>query len=68
MTEIGRKQPLRKTTSAAYDKGRHSIAVGTAVDCQVSAFFATTAQPSVLPDEESRTWHVPVRRFGRSHG
>ena len=68
MTGIVKEQPLRKMTSAAYTVGRHSISDGFAVDCQVSAFFATTAQPRVLPDEESRTWHVPVRRFGRSHG
>ncbi len=68
MTGIVKEQPLRKMTSAAYTVGRHSISDGFAVDCQVSAFFATTAQLRVLPDEESRTWHVPVRRFGRSHG
>jgi len=29
------------------------------VDCQVSTFFATAARPEGLPDEESRTRHVP---------
>ncbi len=59
MTGIVKEQPLRKMTSAAYTVGRHSISDGFAVDCQVSAFFAATAQPRVLPDEESRT-----SRFG----
>ncbi len=33
-----------------------------AVDCQVSTFFATAARPEGLPDEESRTRHVPSER------
>ncbi|RLE29320.1 MAG: hypothetical protein DRJ61_14805, partial [Acidobacteria bacterium] len=44
--------------SAAYGVGRDSIADALAVDCQVSTFFATAAQPAGLPDEESRTRHL----------
>ncbi|RLE35401.1 MAG: hypothetical protein DRJ61_03410 [Acidobacteria bacterium] len=54
--------PLRKMTSAAYGVGRDSIANGFAERCQVSAFFAATAQMGGLPGEESRTRHAPSER------
>ncbi len=60
--EIGRAQPLEEMTSAAYGVARDAVAEAFAVDCQVSTFFATAAQPAVLPDEESRTRHVPSER------
>ncbi len=47
--------PLREMTSAAYGVSRDSLANSVAEHCQVSAFFAATAQLGGLPDEESRT-------------
>ncbi len=41
---------------------RDSIADAAPADCQVSAFFATTAPAGGLPDEECRTRHVPSER------
>ena len=49
-------------TSAAYGVSRDSIANGVAERCQVSAFFAATAQLGGLPGEESRTRHAPSER------
>ena len=49
-------------TSAAYGVSRDAVADGVAERCQVSAFFATTAWPEGLPDEESRTRHAPSER------
>ncbi|RLE18852.1 MAG: hypothetical protein DRJ65_20905 [Acidobacteria bacterium] len=49
-------------TSAACGVSQHSIADRAAVGCPVSPFFASTAQLRVLPDEESRTRHVPSEK------
>ena len=59
VTEIGRKSPLQKMTSAASGIGRDSVSEALAERCQVSAFFVPTAQASRLPGEESRTRHAP---------
>ena len=61
--ELGEDPPLEEKTSAAYGSSQHSTAEGVAVDCQVSTFFAASTWSVWLPGEESRTRHVPVRRF-----
>ncbi|RLE21770.1 MAG: hypothetical protein DRJ65_15370 [Acidobacteria bacterium] len=63
--EFGAAQPLRKTTSAACGAGRGSIANDAAEGCPVSAFIAPADESGILPDEESRTRHAPILRFGR---
>ncbi|MEN8164382.1 MAG: hypothetical protein ABFS37_09645 [Acidobacteriota bacterium] len=37
--------------------GPDAVTEAFAVDCQVPTFFATAAQPAVLPDEGSHTRH-----------
>ena len=66
MTEIGRKPPLRKTTSAAYGVSRDSIAKGIAVDCPTQPF------PKQNPTGRSAggkacVRHFPIWRLGRRY-
>ena len=60
-TECGRNSPLRKTTSAAYGVGHHSIANGTAVGARCRPSSHRLLNWGFCPVKRGRTRHT---RFG----
>ena len=65
MTEIGRKSPLLKMTSAAYGVGRDSVAEATAECCQARFFLKPNVNRGAT-EEKYGAWHAPFEGFGRS--